>query len=249
MSEEKILKKIYQPGGWLEKYRKLFVGSKSFLFLLKYELIMLLINALPGVLGLFLRKLFYPFIFRRVGKGVIFGRNMTIRHPQNIEIGDHCVFDDGCVLDAKGDPDLRIKMGDDVFISRNAIVSTKNGHIEMGSDISVGPHTFIQSIEKGSVKVGDHCVIAANCYIIGAGNYRTDRIDIPMAHQGLEEGRGVILHEDVWLGASVIVLDGAEIEKGTIVGAHSLAKGHISAYSVAVGIPARAVRSRREAKE
>lgn len=238
MSQEKILRTIHQPGSWLAKYQRLFVGSGSILFLIRYELIMMFVNGLPGALGLFLRKLFYPILFKKVGKGVIFGRNITIRHPQNIEIGDRCVFDDGCVLDAKGDPDVRIRIGSDVFISRNAIIGCKDGHIELGNDISVGPQTFIQSVEKGAVKIGDHCIIAPNCYIIGAANYGTDRIDIPMSHQGLGEAKGVTIHADVWIGSSVIVLDGVVIERGSVVGAHSLVKHKVPAFSVVFGIPA-----------
>ena len=50
----------------------------------------------------FLRGIFYKFLFKKVGKSVSFGRNITVRHPNKIEIGNNVVIDDNCMLDAKG---------------------------------------------------------------------------------------------------------------------------------------------------
>jgi lipopolysaccharide O-acetyltransferase len=46
----------------------------------------------------------------------------------------------------------------------------------------------------------------------------------------------------VWLGEGVAVLSGAKIGDGCIIGAHSVVKGEIPPYSVAVGAPARVVK-------
>jgi maltose O-acetyltransferase len=53
----------------------------------------------------------------------------------------------------------------------------------------------------------------------------------------------IILEENVWLGARVIVLPGVTIGAGTVVGAGSVVTRSIPSRSVAVGVPARVVKS------
>jgi len=72
------------------KYRLIFIGQKNLLYLVKYELIMMAISWIPGALGFFLRKIFYPRLLNKVGRGVVFGRNITIRHPHKIPLTVLC---------------------------------------------------------------------------------------------------------------------------------------------------------------
>jgi hypothetical protein len=85
------------------KYAGLCVGKKGLAALLKYEFVNLFIVPIPGALGLVLRRAFFPWILGKVGRGVVFGRNVVLRHPHKIEIGDNTFIDDGAVLDAKGE--------------------------------------------------------------------------------------------------------------------------------------------------
>ena len=55
-----------------------------------------------------------------------------LRHPHKIHIGSNVVIDDNCLLDAKGETNRGIRIGDGVFIGRNTILSCKNGDIELG---------------------------------------------------------------------------------------------------------------------
>jgi acetyltransferase-like isoleucine patch superfamily enzyme len=94
---------IEKRGSFFSKYSTLFIGKKGFFSFLRYECVTLLFSGMPGALGFFLRKIFYPSLFKQVGKGVIFGRNVTVRHPKKITIGDNTSIDDNVVLDAKGE--------------------------------------------------------------------------------------------------------------------------------------------------
>ncbi len=69
---------------------------------LGHELVMLLSSWIPGALGLWLRSCIYPLLLGRVGRGVIFGTNVVLRHPHKIYLGTNDVIDDNCVLDPKG---------------------------------------------------------------------------------------------------------------------------------------------------
>jgi acetyltransferase-like isoleucine patch superfamily enzyme len=86
---------------------------------------------MPGALGLALRKACYPWLLGRCGRNVVFGQNVTLRHPHKIEIGDNVVIDDNCLLDAKGET-TRDSDRHGVFVGRNTILSCKNGDIDLG---------------------------------------------------------------------------------------------------------------------
>src|SRR5215216_6583162 len=72
-----------------DKYRDLVIGRPGWRPLLAYEFVMLLSSYVPGALGLFLRSKLYPLILGPVGRNVIFGVNVTLRHPHKITIGDN----------------------------------------------------------------------------------------------------------------------------------------------------------------
>ncbi len=73
---------------------------------------MLLTQAVPGALGLALRRTCYPWLLGRCGRNVVFGQNVVLRHPHKIRIGDNVVIDDNCLLDAKGDTNEGITIGE-----------------------------------------------------------------------------------------------------------------------------------------
>src|SRR4029450_6310507 len=95
----------------VDKYRDLVIGRPGIGALLTYELVTLLSSWVPGALGLFLRSKLFPRVLGRVGRNVVFGVKVTIRHPHKIAVGDNVVIDDGCCLDAKGTGDAAVAIG------------------------------------------------------------------------------------------------------------------------------------------
>ncbi|WP_051309213.1 DapH/DapD/GlmU-related protein [Desulfogranum japonicum] len=227
----------------LKKYQQVVIGRPGLMKLLFLELITLFITPMPGALGLLLRSKIYPLIFGSIGKKVVFGRSMTIRHPHKIHIGDHTVIDDYAVLDAKGENNRGIRIGSNVMIGRSTVVSCKNGDITIGDNTNIAMNCFIQS--AGNVHIGDFVLFGAYCYVIGGGDHQFDRIDIPIISQG-QIVRGIRIDKNCWLGGGVLVQDGAEIERDSIVGSGAVVRGHIPAYSIAAGVPARILKSRKE---
>jgi len=227
-----------------QKYFELFLGKKDFIFLLKYELTILLFSWIPGAFGFLLRKIFYPLLFKEVGKGVVFGRNITIRHPHKISIGDNTFIDDNVVLDAKGEENEGIIIGKNVYIGRNAILSCKEGSIYIDDYCNISANCSLLSETK--ISLGKYCFLAGHCYLVAGGNHSFEDLSKPIMFQPSISKGGIEIEEDVWLGASVTVLDGVKIGKGGVVGAGAVVVNSLPEYAVSVGIPAKPIRKRGE---
>jgi acetyltransferase-like isoleucine patch superfamily enzyme len=225
----------------VDKYRDLVIGRPGWGALIGFELVMMLSSWVPGALGLFLRSKLYPTVLKRVGRNVVFGVNVTIRHPHKIDIADNVVIDDSCCLDAKGTDNAGIAIGSGVFVGRNTILSCKNGDIVVDDRANLGFNCEIFSASR--VRVGKSVLMAAYTYLIG-GDHLYDRVDIPILEQG-RTARGIEVDDNVWLGTHVVVTDGSRVGRDAIIGAGAVVVGEIPEYAIATGIPAKVVRDRR----
>ena len=229
-----------------QKYKNLTIGEKGFYSLIRYELIMSLCSPFPGAVGHFLRSCFFSSLLKSTGKGVIWGRNVSLRHPHKIDIGAGVAVNDFAVLDAYGGKKSRIKISDHTLVSRNAVLNSKGGQIEIGRRTNIGMMTTIFSRDC-RVKVGNDVLISAYCYLMGGGNHSIDRTDIPISRQGAE-CRGIEIGDNVWLGAGVRVMDGCSIGRDSVIGTNSFVNQDIPAFAIAAGSPARIVKMRIEAE-
>jgi acetyltransferase-like isoleucine patch superfamily enzyme len=207
---------------------------------------MMLCNARTGALGYILRKIFYPVIFGKIGSNVTFGRNITIRHPHKIRIGDNCIIDENCVLDAKGEDSRGIELGDNCVLSRNNILSCKGGYIKLGSGTNIAQNSLVHS-EK-AVELGKNTLVASYVYFVGGGNHDFSRTDVPIIQQPSLSRGGIFIDDNCWFGAGVIVLDGSRIGKDCVVAAGAVVNSDLPAFSIAVGMPARVLRNRLDSQ-
>jgi acetyltransferase-like isoleucine patch superfamily enzyme len=227
----------------LSKYQDLVVGSRALSRLLLYELVITLTSWVPGALGLVLRGMTYPWLLGSVGRKVVFGQGVVLRHPAKIHIGDGVVVDDLVVLDAKGSTNQGIRIGAGVFLGRGTILSCKNGNIELGEGTNIGFHSEIFS--GSSVTVGRQGLFAAYTYLVGGGHEFEGR-EVAVVDQP-RTSRGIALGDDVWLGAGATVLDGVHIGSHAVVGAGAVVTADLPENAVAAGVPARVVRTRPSA--
>lgn len=226
-----------------QKYKNLTIGEKGFFFFLKYETITALFGNFPGASGYFLRNKFYRLLLKRVGKGVIWGRNVTLRHPHKIEIEDNVAINDFAVLDAYGGEKSRIKIGEGALISRNTVLNSKGGFIEIGERTNLGMMSIIFSRDC-TVRVGNDVLMSAYCYLMGGGSHSMDRTDIPITYQGAE-CRGIDIGDNVWFGSGVRVLDGCSIGRDSVIGTNSFVNSDIPEFAIAAGVPAQIVKMRK----
>lgn len=224
-------------------YLELFVGKGGFFSFLKYEF-MTLFSGFPGAGGIFLRNILYRRLFKKVGRGVIFGRSITVRNPYKIAIGDNVIIDENVMLDAKGLDNEGIIIKDGVYIGRNSIISCKNGDIILNDGVDIGFNCEIYSLSR--VEIGENTLMAAYTYVIGGGHMTTE-LDTLFKDQK-KHGRGINIGKNVWLGAKSIVMDGCDIGSNTVIGAGAIVTKSIPPYSIAVGIPAEVIKDRKKDK-
>jgi len=225
----------------LARYMDKAYGTRKLPQILANELRIFLFGDLTGGAGYLFRKIFFGGMFRNAGRGVIYGRGLVLRHPGKISIGERVSIDDDVLLDASGAGEKGISLGDGVIVSRSCVLQGKTGPLTIGNRADIGCNCIFSSVS--GIEIGQSTLIAGHCYI-GGGRYRSDRLEIPMMDQGMYSEGPVILGDDVWLGAGVIVLDGVRIGRGSIIGAGSVVTKEIPEYSVAVGVPARVIGTR-----
>lgn len=239
----KAQEQLFAPGrSSREKYQDLVVGRSGLGALIKHELIVTLAQARPGAFGLALRKALYPLLLGSCGRGVVFGQNVVLRHPHKIHIGSNVLIDDNCLLDAKGETNAGIRIGDGVFVGRNTILSCKNGDIELADGANIGFNCEVFSASR--VTIGRNALIAAYSYVIGGDHDFSDP-----ARAVLAQGRvsaGVSVGDGVWIGAGAKILDGVSVGDHAVIGAAAVVRENVPAGAIAVGIPARVMGSRTD---
>lgn len=123
-------------------------------------------------------------------------------------------------------------------------------------NISYGHRTYGKLIPRGAmnkVKVGKFCSIAHGTIVDCGFNHRTDVVTTYPLHtvfpeivSNVEVPKDIIIGNDVWLGEECLILDGAHVSDGAVLGARSLVKRnqYIGPYEIWAGAPARFIRHR-----
>lgn len=135
--------------------------------------------------------------------------------------------------------------------------------IYIGSSTMIGRRCYFLTNSGGKIWIGENTLINDDCYItscfgilIGKNvligekvslrdyDHRFSRTDVPINSQGIV-GSSIKIGDDVWLGKGVVVTKGVTIGQGCIIGANSVVTRSIPPYSIAVGAPARVIKSRK----
>lgn len=137
-----------------------------------------------------------------------------------IKIGAGSVIDSFVkVKPAGGEGDLII--GENVAVNSGCVFYTGNG-----------------------ISIGNHVAIAANCTFAPVNHAYANRNELIMNQGFLSSKGGILIEDDVWIGANCVILDGAVIRKGCVIGAGSIVRGELEAYCVYGGQPLKKIKER-----
>ena len=163
---------------------------------------------------------------------------------RELEIGPQSFVDDFVTIFAHPHGG-RIVLGRGVHLYRGTNVET--GH---KGAVTIGDGTHVQGACNlkgflGSLHIGKDVQIAPHC-VFSPYEHGFDDLDAPIRSQPITTKGDIIIEDDVWLGAGVIVLNGVTIGRGAVIGAGAVVTKDIPPYSIAVGMPACVVRRRGE---
>lgn len=174
------------------------------------------VRSTPGIIGTTLRRLYWSRQFKQSSSFTI-SHGCVITNPKNIYIGRSANIMHHCCLYAHNNG--LIKVADRVNINSNVqLGAADNGEIIIGSDVAIGPNTVIR-----------------------ASNHNYKVKEIPINKQGHTGGK-IVIEDDVWIGANVVILPDVVIGRGAVVGAGAVVNKSIPAYSLAGGVPARVIK-------
>jgi len=144
--------------------------------------------------------------------------------------------------------EAHVRVGADVFVGAGSWIQVlgREGPSEVEPEIVIGDGTSIAGScvlsAARSIRIGRKVLMARNVYIADHGHAFAD-VGAPVLDQGIRDVRPVAIGDGAWLGQHVFVGPGVEIGRGSVVGANSVVLSDVPEYSVAVGSPARIVRS------
>ncbi len=206
-------------------------------------LVLTSLRDVPAIaLGNKLRNFGYKTIFGRIGNSVYIQEGVEFLNASNMEVADGVHIFKGARLDARGHQNNKIIFESQVAIERNvdigALVHTS---VRVKEKTFIGPGVCIAG--PGDIVIGKSCLIAAHVGIF-ANNHNFSDPNRNITEQGVTS-KGITIEDDCWLGHAVTVLDGVTIGQGSVIGAGAVVTKDIPAYSVAVGTPARVIKSRK----
>ena len=144
----------------------------------------------------------------------------------------------------------------------DALAALRDGRLDIGAEVVLEPHVWITMpaparvrIGTGSllnigvmvaaldlVEIGAHCMFANGCVITDA-DHRYDDLERPVPWQGFTSRGPTRIGDNVWCGAHVVVTSGVTIGERCVVGANSVVTSDLAPFSLAVGVPARVIRT------
>jgi acetyltransferase-like isoleucine patch superfamily enzyme len=212
---------------------------------LRELLVTTLVGGLPTLaLGVVLRRLLYRIFVSRIGASTFIQDGVEFIGASCIEIGDGVHIFRGVRIDGRGQNN-RICLGNQVAIERGVdIGACENSCIEIGERTFIGPYTCIAG--PGDIKIGKDCLIAAHSGIFANAHKFANPLEKIRNQEVIR--KGIVIEDDCWLGHGVTVLDGVTIGQGSVIGAGAVVTRDIPSYSVAVGVPARVIDSRKPTK-
>jgi acetyltransferase-like isoleucine patch superfamily enzyme len=200
-----------------------------------------LVGWVPTLLGIGLRALLYRLILRMEGMAAI-EAGVRLRFADQIRLGHQVYLDQGCYLHACPQG---ITIGDRTLVMHGAVLHVYNfrhlphAFIRIGQDSLIGEYNVLRG--QGGITIGDRVYTSPLVQLLAVNHVYADPTR-PMVEQGIT-AQGIVVEDDVWIGAGAIVTDGVRIGQGAVIAAGAVVTRDVPAHTVVGGVPARPLRS------
>lgn len=205
-----------------------------------------LVGWIPTVIGIGIRGILYRLILNMDGMAAIDSK-VRLRFANNIKLAHGAYLDQGSYLHATPGG---IDIGENTIVMHGAVLHVYNfrdlphAGIKIGKDSLVGEYSIIRG--QGGVEIGDRVFTSPFTQVI-AVNHMFHDTKRPFTEQGIT-AEGIIIEDDVWLGAGAVITDGVKVGKGAVVAAGAVVTKDVPPYTVVGGVPAKVIKRVDETK-
>jgi acetyltransferase-like isoleucine patch superfamily enzyme len=154
-----------------------------------------------------------------------------------VKVGSDCFL--ATTASITGSPGQALQMGHSGFVAAGAYLT---GSVVLGNNCSINPYATI----RGNFRCGDGVRIGAYTCIVGF-NHGFERLDIPIYQQPCSS-KGIVLGDDIWVGAQVTIVDGIKVGSHSILAGGAVITHDVPDYAIVGGNPAKIIRMRNEPK-
>jgi acetyltransferase-like isoleucine patch superfamily enzyme len=195
---------------------------------------------LPTIVGIGVRGIVYRLILRMDGWAAI-ENGVRLRFADNIHLKHGVYLDQGVYIHACPSG---VEIGDNSIVMHGAVLHVYNfrdlpqAGIKIGKDCLIGEYCVIRG--QGGVQIGDRVYTSPFTQILAVNHIFNDP-NRPFIEQGIT-AQGIVIEDDVWLGAGAIITDGVRIGKGSVVAAGAVVTADVPANTVVAGVPAKPVK-------
>ena len=180
----------------------------------------------------------YRLRFASLGRSVRIMPPLMLQGAKRVHVGNGVVFEK--LVGITVSPGGEVRIGDDCELRCFARLEAHAGYIRMGARCGVNPFTLLSGY--GGLTLGDDVRIGSHCSILSSA-HQFDSMQTAIREQGLQP-LPTVLENDVYIGHGCTVFGGVRIGSGSFIGAGAVVTHDIPPGSIAVGIPAKVVRTR-----
>lgn len=185
--------------------------------------------------------------FPRSSSRPFIGRTVSIACSRNLRLGRNVTLHDYSYIDAMAAKPVRL--GDNVSLGKftriecSGSLSTKGVGITVGNNVGLGSNCFYGC--AGGIDIGADTIVG-NYVTFHSENHVIEDVGRPIRKQGVSH-LGIVIGEDVWIGAKATILDGVVLGKGSVVAAGAvMTAGEYAPFGIYGGVPARKLTSREK---
>lgn len=160
----------------------------------------------------------------RKGRGVRWGRHISVTPGAQLVLGDGAYVGDRCVFEVNVGSSARVSVGQDTWISHDCHIAS-HGAVIVGNQVLIGEFVSLRD--------------TTHSYADPAG---------PIQRQQDSVG-SIVIEDDVWIGRGTLILGrpaGTVIGRGAVIGANSVVTHSVPPFAVVAGAPARLIRMRND---
>lgn len=178
---------------------------------------------------------------RGSGGPLFVGARVRVSGARRVVMGRGVTLGDGVVV--RGLSRRGVRLGDGVSLGAGTIVVATSVMRRLGEGCSIGRNSGIGQFGfigcGGGVEIGEN-VIMGQFVSFHTERHGFDDPLVPILAQGVERA-GIVIGDDVWVGAKATFLPGARVGRGCVVAAGAVVRGVVADGAIVGGVPARVI--------